>query len=357
MDLYLHAGHTFPVPVPVADNFLGLASHDQLKVLLYVLCHAGETLNAEQIAKACKVLPAAVEEAVVFWQNANVLANTAEPVSVRIAETQSTPAPQPAAVQPSAPVQTAKPVTVTKAAAPETVSVPRLQASSSNLNIRPSEIASRIRNNPMIAEMFRSAEQLLKRPVTPTEQKSLIWMNEYLGLAPDVLLMLAAYCIRTDCFNPRYIEQIAVEWQERGITSHAKAEADIRRRIESRTYTGRIMKLFEMQRRPTTAQQAFIDEWQAAKMPLELISLAYEITRNQKDDKLSWNYLNGIIKRWAEAGVRTVADAEREDAAFRAAKEQKKQGKVRNVPAAAAGQQTHSSIDMDDVAKLINQFS
>lgn len=348
MEVFLHNGQTFPVPVPVADNFLGLASHDQLKVLLYVLCHAGETLTQEQIAKSCKVLPSAVEEALVFWQNANVLAASPQTVSVQLAAAQTAPA---------QPVPVPAPQQEQPAAAPPSVppgtSVPRVQVSSSNFNIRPSEMAERIRKNPALAELFRSAEQLLKKPVNPTEQKSLIWMHEYLGLTPDVLLMLAAYCISTGTFNARYIEQIAVEWQERGVTSHADAEADIRRRTEARTYTGRIMKIFEMQRRPTQKQQAFIDEWQAAQMPPELVQLAYEKTRDQKDDKLSWSYLNGILKRWAAAGIRTVADAEKEGAVYRSAKEQKKQ---KNPSAPAAQQPAHSSIDMDDVAKLINQF-
>ena len=57
MEIYLNNGHSFPVPVAVADHLLGLASHDQLKVLLYVLCHANEPLSQEQIAKCCKVQP------------------------------------------------------------------------------------------------------------------------------------------------------------------------------------------------------------------------------------------------------------------------------------------------------------
>lgn len=357
MDVYLHAGHTFPVPVPVADNFLGLASHDQLKVLLYVLCHAGEPLTQEQIAKACKVLPSAVEEAVVFWQDANVLSNSAQTVSVQITDAPAQRVPVPQAVPVRTTVPQAAPVQPAVPAQPVQVVVPQVQVSSTKSNISPSEMAECLKKSPALAELFITAEQLLKRPLRYAEQNSLLWMNEYLGLAPDVLLMLVAYCIEAGSFNPRYIEQIAVEWQERGITTHAQAEADIRRRTEARSYTGRIMKLFEMQRRPTPTQQAFIDEWQAAQMPVELITLAYEKTRDQKDDKLSWSYLNGIIRRWAAAGIRTVAEAEKEDAAFYAAKEQKKQGKRSPAPAAPAGQQAHSSsIDMDDVQKLINQF-
>lgn len=346
MELFLHNGHTFPVPVPVADHFLGLASHDQLKVLLYVLCHAGEPLTEEQIAKGCKVLPSAVEEAIVFWQNANVLQNSEPAVSVRIADAQS------ASAVPPAP----EPEPQTQPEPPQSVTVPRVQISSSNFALMPSEIAARIQNNMPLAELFRAAEQLLGRPLNHTEQKSMIWMHEYLGLAPDVLLMLAAFCIRSDTFHVRYVEQVAVEWQERGVTSHAEAEADIRRRTEARSYTGKVMKLFEMRRRPTALQQSYIDQWQAAQMPVELVQLAYEKTRNQKDDKLSWSYLNGILKRWAEKGVRTVADAEQEDADFYAAKDPKRRGKGKAASADSNAQQTHSSIDLDDVAKLINRF-
>ena len=83
MEIYLKQGHTFPVPVTVADHLLGLASHDQLKVLLYLLCHADEPLSAEAVAQNCKVRPDAVEEAVAFWQDANVLSGSPELPAVR----------------------------------------------------------------------------------------------------------------------------------------------------------------------------------------------------------------------------------------------------------------------------------
>ena len=95
MEIYLKQGHTFPVPVTVADNLLKLASHDQLKVLLYLLCHAEEPLSAETVAQNCKVLPDAVEEAIAFWKDANVLSNTQELPAVRLQNTapQQRPAP------------------------------------------------------------------------------------------------------------------------------------------------------------------------------------------------------------------------------------------------------------------------
>ena len=78
MDFYLKAGGAFTVPSIVADHLLGLASHAQLKVLLYVLAHADSALTESQIAAACKVEPENIAEALDFWQQVNVLTRRQE---------------------------------------------------------------------------------------------------------------------------------------------------------------------------------------------------------------------------------------------------------------------------------------
>lgn len=339
MEIYLNNGHAFPVPVAVADHLLGLASHDQLKVLLYVLCHADETLTQEQIAESCKVLPAAVEEALVFWQDANILLTAPAVPAVSVQKTAAAAPPAEAAP----PAQTAAPAAQVQ--------------SSSRPNLRPSEIAERIKKDSAVAEMFRAVESFTGRR-NHILDNSLIWMHEYLGLQPDIILMLAAFCAQED-FNVRYMEKVAVEWQERGITTHKLALDDINRRTESRRYTGIIMKLFEMQRRPTTKQQEYIDGWQKSGFSPELIRLAYEKTRDKMDDKLNFDYLNGILRRWETAGIRTPEDAAREDAAYYAAKKQKKQagspsGAKR--PSKGRGDSDSASFELDDFDQLINKF-
>lgn len=340
MEIYLKQGHTFPVPITVAEHLLGLASHDQLKVLLYILCHADEPLSASRIAQSCKVREDSVEEAVAFWQDANVLCGAPEQPAARL--TEAPPVPSPAM-----PAQQAAPAPAPLSAAPAA----RLQSGSSNFAVMPGEIAERIRQNKTLAEMFQAVEQTVGRPLNPTESKSFFWMHEYLGLAPDVILMLAGFCNETDCFQVRYMEKIALEWQERGVMSHAAVAADIHRRQEARSFTRKLMKLFEMNRRPTAKQQEFFDRWQAAGTPLELIGRAYEITRNNKDDKLSLSYLNGILERWQKAGVRTLAEAEQADAAYYESVKAKKAAAPKT-----PGSLSNSSIDMSDVEKLMNPY-
>lgn len=335
MELFLNTAQNFAVPSAVADHFLGLATHDQLKVLLYILRHSDEHLTDTQIAAACKVRVEAVEEAVVFWQNVNLLQNSVS-----------------ASVSCSVDAQKSETTQVVPKQEEPAVAVPekaaKVQSSSAQFSLMPSEIAQHTKENPQMAEMLNALEHIVAHPLTHTELRSVFWMHEYLGLAPDLILMLAAFCIEIDCYNIRYIEEIAVEWQERGIMTHELADADITRRTFSRTYTGKIMKLFEMTRRPTPKQQAFIDVWQAEGYAFDLIELAYHITREAKDDKLNFSYINGILKRWSEAGIKTTAEAIAHDAAFH---ESKKRPPEKQSPA-----QKEYSFEVSDLEKMMNRF-
>ena len=361
MDLYVRRGQQFSVPVTVADHLLGLASHDQLKVLLYVLCHADTPLDPEQIVRVCKVPPEAIEEALVFWQDANILLTADTPPAVILkagsAAAQTAPAPAfaaPAPVQQPVPVpQPAVQTSPLTQAAPPQKPAPHTDSSSAGFTLMPSEIAERTRQNSQLAEVIETAQMCAGKPLNHTELKSLIWMHEYLGLEPDILIMLVAFCVEIGAFQVRYMEQVAVEWQERGVTTHALVEEDISRRMRQRTFTGQIMKLFEMQKSPTSKQQSFIDDWQQNGYSLDLIRFAYEKTRNQNDDRLNFSYLNAILQRWKDSGITTVAQAEQADEAFYAARKKKSQGEpVSENPAKPAD----SSLDMDMIAQLMKPY-
>lgn len=341
MEIYLNTGHLFAVPAAVADHFLKLASGDQLKVLLYVLCHSDTALTAEQIAAQCGVQASAVEEALAFWQSVNILRNTPEAAPAAIL---TAAAPKPAELPAAKPAE--------PAAAPVKAAV---QTTSAAWAKRPSEIAERKQQNPAVAEMFAAAEQLAGRPLNHTELQSLLWMHEYLGLKPDLVMMLAAYCIEIGCFQVRYMEKIALEWEERGILTHEAAQQDIQRMETARSFTGQIMRIFEMNRRPTPKQQAFIDGWMQKQLPVDLIRLAYEKTRDAADDRLSFPYLDTILQRWAAAGIYTVEAAEQDAAAFQAAKQKRKSAGGQGGKAQPSRRTEISSIDMEEVEQLIGK--
>ena len=352
MEVHLNPGSFFAVPAAVADQ-LKLATHAQIKVLLYVLCHADAALTVGEITRACGVTEHEVEEAMCYWTQNGVISN-APAVPVTHVQTVQAVAAAPAVQQPAAPVPPAE--------EPRRSSVP---VSSSSFRLRPDDIARRRNENAEVAEMLSCAEQFAKRPLNYTELNSLIWMHEYLGIQPELILILIAYCAESGQFHVRTMEHIAVQWQENSITTADLAKEDVQRRIEQRSYNGQMMRIFGMSKPPTAAQQEIFSRWCALRMPPEMIRIAYDKMR----DKISMDagsrqqlkYMNGIIERWAAAGIYTAEGAEQEDIRHRSEiqKAAAQPAKRRTSAQSAKKPETRpaqSSIDLAEAEKLINKF-
>lgn len=284
-------GTMFGVPHVVADNFLKLATGAQIKVLLYILRCSGRTLSDEEISRNTGVPVPEVADSVMFWQQVNVLEGQAKPSAI----VQSSP----------------KPVeipTVPQQAQPEIrqTSVPRQKQ-----ELKPSEISDILENSSDIFELFKIVESTLGT-LNHTQQNSLIWMYNYLGLKKEVILTLVQYCINIEKTNSGYIEKIACAWAENDINSLEAAQEEVQRLTRFNDFTGMIMKKFEMTRRPTTKQGDFISQWQSDGFSIDLIGYAYEKTIEQIN-KLSFDYINKILLSWKESGfttVKNVRDAE-----------------------------------------------
>ena len=57
------------------------------------------------------------------------------------------------------------------------------------------------------------------------------------------------------------------------------------------------------------AERRYIDQWIDMGFPPETVALAYERTVFYKKD-LNWRYLNGILRRWHDAGWHTPHQVE-----------------------------------------------
>lgn len=291
-------GNMFGVPDVVADNFLKLATGQQLKVLLYLLRSSGRICSDEEIAMNTGVTPQEAADAVLFWQQANVLSQ--QNISAPSVSSIMSP-PQPVQVQPA---QTVQPPAAT-IQPPKTI--PKYKP------LSPSEIADIMKNSSDVSELFKVAESILGS-LSHTYQNMLIRMYDYLGMKVEVIAILLTYCKSIDKTNPAYIEKIASDWSENDINDMNAAQNEVQRISVSHDYTGQIMRIFEMNRRPTTKQAEFIELWRTNGYDLELIHYAYEKTV-EKIDKLNFDYLNKILVSWHECGyitVRDVQDAENE---------------------------------------------
>lgn len=290
MEYFLNTGilgGIFAVPNSVVDNYIKLANEASIKVLLYVLRNDNQNISASVISDALNISENQVEEAFVFWENANIFQKTqnTEPVINNISQ-QIKPAPVP--------------VSEPKHVQPKKT----IQQDRADYNINPSEIAKRIESSEDMKCLFTMSEQAFARPLNHTEQRGLIWIHDYLGLSTEVILMLVTFCISADKGNIKYIEAVAKDWAEREISNLELAQNEIKRLEESQSFNKKIMKIFAMNRKPTSKQQEFIDIWKEKKYSIELIEYAYEKTI-ESIDKLNFPYLNKILENWYAQGLMT----------------------------------------------------
>ena len=334
-----YGNHVFAVPSEVTDYYLRMASVTQLRVLLLILRHSESEVTAEQIAGFLQIEEEEVNEAVQFWTQTSILHKPMLTLSGFPASQSMMPFAAP--VLKSEAKQTTD---LQEPAPPEMV-----QKSSKDVHPTPTEIAEAIEASSDLATLFSLSEKALGKPLTHTDQCSLLWMHEYLCIPDSVILMLLHYCVEMEKYSVAYTESIAIDWYNRGILTTEAAEAEIGRMTAAHTFTGEIRRMFQMAKKPTRNQQAVIDKWQAAGYPMELIEYAYETTI-ENIDKLEFKYIDKILE---ELGANGITDPE-QAARFRAEhspKPKNRRGKKADVPMTEQEKQ-----DMNDYLSLVNRF-
>lgn len=182
--------------------------------------------------------------------------------------------------------------------------------------------------NKQFAMLLNQTEERLGKKLNSEDVKRLCALCDHLGLPEDVVYLLVCHCIeRTERRfgegrrpTMRQIEKEAYRWESLGIRDQAGADRYLKdyRLKDERTYSyARVLQIHD---RPLVeAERRTVFGWIEKGFPPETVALAYERTVERKGN-LDWRYLNGILRRWAEAGIRTPQQVEQERANRPAAK-------------------------------------
>lgn len=155
-------------------------------------------------------------------------------------------------------------------------------------------------------------QRLLGRNLNTEDLKMLLSFVHYLGLPTEVISLLVSYCKdrarqRGNLRSPslRSIEKEAYHWAEEGIDTLEAAAAYIHSRNVRYTQLGQLMDTLQIRgRNLTPGEERYAESWLAMGFPMESIALAYERTCLNTGG-LNWAYLNKILTRWQEAGLKT----------------------------------------------------
>ena len=171
--------------------------------------------------------------------------------------------------------------------------------------------------DPDFVRLKEEVQRLLGKGMNIEELKILLGFVRYLGMTPDVISVLVSYCKERArqkglLRNPslRTIEKEAYAWAERGIDTVEEAVAFIQAQNVRNSRLSRLMNILQIRgRNLTAAEERYAQSWLDLGLDEELFTMAYERTCLNTGG-LNWAYMNKIIQRWHQQGLRT-ADAVR----------------------------------------------
>ena len=163
--------------------------------------------------------------------------------------------------------------------------------------------------------LYGEVQCQLGRSLNTEELKILLGFVRYLGMTPELVSVLVCYCKdrarrKGSLRNPslRTIEKEAYAWAERGIESVEDAAAFIQKENVRNSRISRLMGLLQIHGRSLTgAEERYAKAWLDMDLSEELISMAYERTCLNTGG-LNWAYMNKILQRWHDQGLRTAED-------------------------------------------------
>lgn len=319
----------FCVPSVVADNYLKLARGSDLKVLLFLLRHGGESIGSGEIGNQLGLTSEQVEEGVEFWKQRGVIGaeetdgqTVLLPKSNEEARTSEIPA-----------------ETLSERQKPErgiTESLVHKINLERTPDFAPVEIARTVRGSEEADYLFKHCEMLYGRPLKHNEQRTLMLILEDACLPVEVALILVDYCFSVNKATPAYMRTMASEWAESEISTIGKAERRVEELKRLEGAVGRFKKMFEVNSVFSKQQKDNIEKWvNVYGFSDEMINEAYQITLNGAG-KLSFPYMNKVLESWFSKGIKT-----------------KEQLEADKNPQAAAVKGENASLDISKIEQMI----
>ena len=168
------------------------------------------------------------------------------------------------------------------------------------------DIKNELENGAVFPALVSEVQNSLGKILSSDDLMKLFGIYDSLGLPPEVILTLINHCVAeyNDRYGGgrrptmRYIEKTAYSWERNGIFTLELAEEYIKRSGALRDRTKAIAAVLNITDRPLTAsERKYVESWADMGFPPETVEIAYDRTV-LRTGKLSWSYLNSILKSW-----------------------------------------------------------
>lgn len=306
----------FPVPCALVEKHLSSSGGEYVKVLLSILCSDSDELDSAELAASAGVSEQIVGDAIEHWVKLGLLTVSGESASSAPAS-----AAVPAAVAASAPAR------------PER-----------SLRYSPKELAAELEKSSDLRYLAEQYEKLKGRPIKDAEILSFINMTQYYGYTSHSVMLVMEHCNNLGKLSTAYMETLIKSWQSSGITDYKDVEEKIIEQQKLGSFESKVRKAFAIEGKLSRAQKQYVEKWQVDGCSIEMLEIACDRCMDNKG-KLSFPYIDAIIKSWAGKGIKTPQQAENESAEFSAAAKKK-----------SVGDKSSSSYDIGEWEKYAQNF-
>lgn len=161
------------------------------------------------------------------------------------------------------------------------------------------------------------AEQYLKKTLSASEMKSILFISDKLGFSEDLIDYLLQYCVERGKKDLRYIEKVAINWAQEGITTPKQA-LSYAHKYDKTVYD--IMKALGKSSVPTQTEVSYITRWtKEFAFEFDVISAACEKTVLATDNH-RFEYADSILNSWYKSGVHHRSDIQAIEERFKQAR-------------------------------------
>lgn len=160
------------------------------------------------------------------------------------------------------------------------------------------------------AQLLFVAQVYVGRPLTASDMKTILYLSDVLHFSDDLIDYLIQYCVDRGKKDFRYMEKVAVNWAQQGITTPKQAQKAALKYDKS-VYA--IMNELGKSSSPTAKELEYINRWTGEYgFSQDIIFEACERTVLAVD-KHRFEYAEGILSSWRRENVRHKADIKRVD--------------------------------------------
>ena len=162
-----------------------------------------------------------------------------------------------------------------------------------------------------VEDLIFATQTYLKKTLSVSETTTLLYWYDSLHFSVDLIQYLVETCIGSGHSSFHYMDAVARNWAEDGITTVDEAISTSSAR-NNMVYS--IMKAFGISGRVLVeAELNYVNKWSSIYgMDIEIICEACKRTILQTNN-VSFPYADSIINSWHKAGVKTMDDIERLD--------------------------------------------